>query len=1080
MISNLSKLAQWTENLMKQSSILSSVRSILPNPFNSNNNSAIGPPSQIISLTAHVTETSALAFTLSRDRKLRIWSLIHRSCVRTIALGDQYDLIAGDPRKLIKTYSSDTDDEDGFGFVIVHLPDYANPAFYIYSFEISRNGGVGELNLVAERSSEPGLELHDVAIVKPSLKQSQPILWALYEKSSIPLIKHTELPELTSDSSTEITEALWESVAQAPIIPLDPAAFSDYVLSAASGTSIPDIFLDVIFTPGAFSPLTISRAISEYTTLILNEIRPENRPIKLLEPPVYDTLLDHAAEVVGCHIELEYDQSSGVPRTEEYQNKIKFEWLRFASLVGETHARAQLPLHLAIHDQLPHQVIIIQSEAISVPVLENHCQIIRRLTDPNLPSENINSFINLPESSFKDISDVLVKQDSRMAILRVFTLARSLSQMIPLNTLRSLEDSILNSSSTLVDDAVEVVLRNIWQENTSEFFNNPMSVNLLDNIKKTISMEIDAFIIALESSLQILIDIGFTFTQDEKGIRGELTDDMSKTLVASALMNQLKDRYFLARDLIMLVIFADSNNLLGSKSNGLLNRSLNIFHRTALLRWVALRGVREEPEFSKIENDGLTDKFGAMHVTTSSTTDNYPKLPASSLIHAILRTPKYTHVAGLSTFEEMQNSINYLPLTESITNASNRLLKFINLLIDQPFIETRSSDAIFAQTLLEFGWDDLVSSFVEFWPGSCGLSYVNGKAKVYASSFEEAKHEFEIGASGLLSNDEILKSVLPKNVKSLGKYYEHVAYIFESVSADDYVSHFAQYALDEILQHVDEDLDIDVRLLWSKLFRSQAIVGKYEEAYTTLVAIPYSDIQSECLRYLVSAMCETGDVARLVQFPFTALQSELERTLAFKARNSDALDKPNYYQILYSYYIFRGNFRDAGSIMYQHGRRLAELPCRPSEFGELATLQARAYLAAVNALSLVNPDNAWVVLPVTPESTANIRKRRKLTSFIPESEFNNESKTLEIVRLNDIRNDYTLVLARLQLAQQFPELTHANLSMAPEDIIALFVQRGLFSIAISTARILDVDMTGIFINIASRCLHLSKLGELAE
>ena len=71
-------------------------------------------------------------------------------------------------------------------------------------------------------------------------------------------------------------------------------------------------------------------------------------------------------------------------------------------------------------------------------------------------------------------------------------------------------------------------------------------------------------------------------------------------------------------------------------------------------------------------------------------------------------------------------------------------------------------------------------------------------------------------------------------------------------------------------------------------------------------------------------------------------------------------------------------------------------------------------------------------------------------------------------------------MARLQLAGQFPELTHANLSMAPEDIIALFTQRGLFSIAIATARTLDVDMTGIFTNLSSRCLQLSKLGEYAE
>lgn len=1067
---------QWTENQMRHSSIFSSMKSFLPNPFSSHANSAIGPPTQLISLTAHITEKSAFAFTLSRDRKLRVWSLIHRSCIRTIALGDQYDFISGDPRKLLKTYSTDADDEDGIGYIAVHLPDYATPGFYIYSFEINRNAGLGELNMIAERSSEAGLELHDMHIIN----EGQPKLWALYERSGIPFIKHTILNELTNDTPTEVIPAPWQLVSQSPTIPLDPAAFSDYVLSAAAGTPIPDIFLDVIFTPGAFSPLTISHAISEYTSLMINEIAPENRPEKLLDPPVYDDLAQHAADVVGCHVELEYDASSGAPRTEEYQQKIKFEWLRFASLVGEAHGRAQLPLHLAIHAQQPQQIIVVQSEAISAPVVEDQCQIIRRVTDPNVSTDVVKDFLELDVQKLCSVE--IASQENRESVLRVFMLARSLAQLISLDRLRSLEDDILHIATNILDDSAESLLVKLWRNTTKEAFIDPNTSALLQNAQDTISTSIDAFLVALENSLKILTDVGFTYpSNDLNNTKTILTDDLSKTLVASALMNQLKDRYILSRDIMLLVLFAKSSNLLGKNADSVMNRALNVFHRGALLRWIALRGVSEEPEFDieeGIADDGLTDQFGAMHVTNASSTERYPKLPASSLIHAILRTPSFAHFSSVTVFEDVQNAVTYLPTAPSITHAANHFLKHINLLIDERFVECKPDDSKFGQTLLEFGWYNLVTDYVKFWSGSAGMSYINAKAKVEDDEYEEAKSEFEIGASGVLANDETLLAVLPKEVNSLAKYYEHVTIIFEANQADDYISHFAQYALDEVLQGDDEG--VDSHALWNKLFRSQASVGKYEESYTTLMAIPYIDIQHECLRYLVSAMCETGDVARLVQFPFTSLQPELERTLSFKARNSDALDRPNYYQILYSYYIFRGNFRDAGAIMYQHGRRLAEIPCRPGEFGELATLQARAYLGAVNALSLVNPDNAWVVLPVTVDSAANVRKRRRLTTYIPESEFKNESKTLEIVRLEDIRHDYTLVLARLQLAQEFPELTHANLSMAPEDIVALFTQRGLFSVAISTARTLDVDMTGIFTNLASRCLQLSKLGEYAD
>ncbi|TIA99298.1 hypothetical protein E3P96_02943 [Wallemia ichthyophaga] len=1068
---------QWSESQMRHSSILSSVKSFLPNPFSSYANSAIGPPTQIISVSSHITENSAFAFTLSRDRKLRVWSLIHRSCIRTIALGDQYDFIPGDPRKLLTTYSTDIDDDDGIGFISVHLPDYATPGFYIYSFEINRNAGLGELNLIAERTSEPGLELHDMCIIN----HGQPKLWALYEKSGIPLIKHTLLNELTTDMPSQITPASWDVVTQAPITPLDPAAFSDYVLSAAAGTSIPDIFLDVIFTPGAFSPLTISRAIVEYTSLIINEIAPENRPEKLLDPPVYDNLAQHSADVVGCHIQLEYDAASGVPRTEEHQQKVKFEWLRFASLVGETHGRAQLPLHLAIHAQQPQQILVIQSEAISAPVIEDQCQTIRRITDPNVSSDTVRDFLELEESTVeKFCSEELVSRESRESVLRVFMLARSLIQLISLDKLRNIQDDILYMATNHLNDSPEALLRDLWKNVTQDATVDPNTKTLLQSAKETVTSNVDAFLVALDSAIEILTDVGYTFDESTTN-KSTLTDDLSKTLVSSTLINQLKDRYTLSRDLMILVLFVDSCDLLGSDPESAMNRTLNVFHRSALLRWIALRGVSEEPNYPNEEgnkaDDGLTNQFGAMYVANVSSLEHYPKLPASSLIHAILRTPSYALISGVSLFED-DSAATYLPTPRAITHAANYFLKHIHLLIDANFVECNAADTKFGKMLFDCGWHNLVNDYVQFWPGSAGMSYIDALAKVENCEFEQAKGEFEVAASGMMSNDETLKAVLPKGVDSLAKFYEHVTVTFEAAQFDEYISHFAQYALDEVIQGDEEGVDSSA--LWNKLFRSQASVGKYEESYTTLMAIPYVDIQHECLRYLVSAMCETGDVARLVQFPFTSLQPELERTLSFKARNSDALDRPNYYQILYSYYIFRGNFRDAGAIMYQHGRRLAEIPCRPGEFGELATLQARAYLSAVNSLSLVNPKNAWVVLPVTPESVSNIRKRRRLTTHIPESEFNNESKTLEIVRIEDIRHDYTLVLARLQLAQEFPELTHANLSMAPEDIVALFTQRGLFSVAIATARTLDVDMTGIFTNLSSRCLQLSKLGEYAD
>ena len=50
----------------------------------------------------------------------------------------------------------------------------------------------------------------------------------------------------------------------------------------------------------------------------------------------------------------------------------------------------------------------------------------------------------------------------------------------------------------------------------------------------------------------------------------------------------------------------------------------------------------------------------------------------------------------------------------------------------------------------------------------------------------------------------------------------------------------------------------------------------------------------------------------------------------------------------------------AGEIMYRQGGRFAETSSSKVSAFELAAMQARSYLAAMNAVSLVDKRNAWV------------------------------------------------------------------------------------------------------------------------
>ncbi len=67
--------------------------------------------------------------------------------------------------------------------------------------------------------------------------------------------------------------------------------------------------------------------------------------------------------------------------------------------------------------------------------------------------------------------------------------------------------------------------------------------------------------------------------------------------------------------------------------------------------------------------------------------------------------------------------------------------------------------------------------------------------------------------------------------------------------------------------------------------------------------------QKDFLGQLISVMCESSEVGRLNSLGFVGFQKDVEAILSFKARNSDPLRFPNYYKVLYSWHISKGDYR---------------------------------------------------------------------------------------------------------------------------------------------------------------------------
>jgi nuclear pore complex protein Nup160 len=108
--------------------------------------------------------------------------------------------------------------------------------------------------------------------------------------------------------------------------------------------------------------------------------------------------------------------------------------------------------------------------------------------------------------------------------------------------------------------------------------------------------------------------------------------------------------------------------------------------------------------------------------------------------------------------------------------------------------------------------------------------------------------------------------------------------------------------------------------------------------------------------------------------------------------------------------------------MYQRARKLGALASSDvAQYTELAEGQLESYLATINALTLVEPKNAWFVTPLSPDGRP-LRKPRPLTKHLPEERITGGKRDSEYVEHADILKEYTLLAAQLEIIRREPAL----------------------------------------------------------
>ncbi|XP_068751589.1 nuclear pore complex protein Nup160-like isoform X2 [Montipora capricornis] len=374
------------------------------------------------------------------------------------------------------------------------------------------------------------------------------------------------------------------------------------------------------------------------------------------------------------------------------------------------------------------------------------------------------------------------------------------------------------------------------------------------------------------------------------------------------------------------------------------------------------------------------------------------------------------------------------------------------------------------------------ANLICYWCDTCQSSwhFLVGQSHLVLGEHQKALGYFLKAARGVGSKDLLMMKVIQSDATDtqslLVLFYVKVMKLFEQFDAPDFVIRAAHVALD-----MASPDDPNIPNLWSNIFKHHLELGHNDLAYNALIANPDPVRRRDCLHKFMVVLCERGQTRQLIEYPFINLQDEFEDIVESHARTVDIMTH-NYYDMLYAFHVFRGNYRKAGSAMYEHAMRLGQ------EVSGLDSLQkqAKCYLAAMNSLHLVDPKNAWIVKPLDrvnttkPDEPPNMSPKRKQGEdadvLFPEHKGRSRRK-VTVLEIRDLEGEYLLVLARLQLVKVDADPTHATGPLlSPQESVALLTQAGLFDNALTVASHFQLPKETIFEGLASRCVKLSHLG----
>ncbi|KAF9569446.1 hypothetical protein CPC08DRAFT_678255 [Agrocybe pediades] len=1005
---------EWSETVFHHGSFFSSLTSYLP--LHSGHPNA----PDTIAIASHPWPTDiGNVWTLSRDRMLRLWKpklgcVTSKMLPSTPNAKDPSTSASGNAKYLLL----DEERQNLIKIFSTTSKDDGRVDIYALVFIPTPSSTSGGFFCIVDTSTDHFVEVGIIECPRHTAhRHLQDFIFAdntlctLWDSQGRSVVESTTI-NISSLRTHDLQPASWTTSQYMQEPELTPAVMEEQLLTHGS---LSDKFLEAILKPGVFSPLTLQIALNRYVEAC--------RTLPGVQPPqlshTYPSLAENIAAVVGCTVTLNREQYTGRYLNANYWTALKRDWEGFVARCRDVERSARWPL--SIVSQGPDGIVIIERERVGSLVIEDVPISIRRQLESDQP----------PHSQY-EIIGILWALRHKMGPRMLASVETRTADLLH-------QEIAFSFAEILQDQARTIQLKENLEPGADLWFAGRLqSVPDLDKATRAALDAIGGFDFSIKRELT-----------DAELLNPPPVSEWLRSQAAAYSTTSTEARYDLCLCLIILLLF--SADTLQDWDATLLAEVYAVFRAISILRFVGhqpAEGRNAENRADVTSSDDVVTKMRNMNVSK----------------HQL----KCASVSSLTRL-----LISQSPITDGIATAAHNFMDFSGLCQSISTASVTKQEILFCERIRSLGFNGVAHDLLAWFPRTPSVVFLKSLVFMSQGRVDDAALLLEklAGSFGInmltLEDSEALLAVLPPGlpVDSQYSFYLFAADLFRHTFAS-YEVHFSKLAIQVAPPGTH------TAPLWTAVVKGLIDLALYEDAYASVMSIPFEKEKLECATHLAIRMCEENAVEKLMSFDFAGVASEVEAALAFKVRNADPRLRPCYSRILYTWYTRKGDYRNASLTMYQRARKLQDIITDSQAFIALAEDQLESLSVAINALYLVDEKFAWVVMPVVPDPTGT---RQKLSKHIPESQYISSKYDAELIQLSDMECECSLLRAQIDIIKRDPSILSSPEYRLPAPLIVMrLAQANQYNQAMATARSLKVDMTDVFIHLTRQCIRLFR------